>query len=285
LTYRDPGNIIIDEAISFMMRILAVVNNKGGVGKSTTCINLGASLGEMGYKVLLVDIDPQASLTVGMGLNAVMGKSMADVMRGDKSVEQAMQRGPVKNIWVAGGRAELTDSQYALYRRGDVETLKEQLASLNGNFDFTIIDCGPGQDFLTTNALVAADRAIIPTRSQFFDMLGVGQFLNILGRVLETMNPSLKYWVAVTFYEKSTRDARENLEQAERYFGPTLLRSLIKKTVKIAEAPAVGLPVTEYAPRCEGAEQYRCMAREIVERLEKNENLKTLAEEAERQVV
>ncbi len=250
-------------------RIVAIINQKGGVGKSTTAINLSASLGVLGKKVLLVDLDPQGNSSSGLGIeksqveHCIYNVLLDDVALSDVVVADVCDGVDVApaTINLAGAEVELV-SEIARENR-----LRDALKSARGAYDYVFVDCPPSLGLLTVNALVAADSLLIPIQCEFYALEGVTKLLDSMKRVKTRLNPSLDiFGVLLTMYDGRTTLARQVADEVRSFFGETVFDTLIPRTVKLSEAPSFGLPITEYDPSGKGALAYGALAKEVVQR-------------------
>ncbi|PKO21879.1 MAG: chromosome partitioning protein ParA [Chloroflexi bacterium HGW-Chloroflexi-1] len=249
--------------VTGMGRIIAIANQKGGVGKTTTTINLGAALVELGYRVLLVDLDPQAALSYGVGIQADnLSRTIYNALSdpGQKpaelvcSVRQGLDILPA-NIDLAAAEIELIP----IISRETI--LKEALAPLVAQYSFILIDCGPNLGLLTINALTAADTVLIPMQCEYFALRAIDLLLRIIKRVQARLNPGLTIaGILGTLYQTGTRHADEVLTQARTLFGERVFDVVVKKSIRFAEASALSRSILEFAPDHEGAEAYRTLA-------------------------
>jgi chromosome partitioning protein len=250
-------------------RIIAMCNQKGGVGKTTTSINMSAALAEYGRKVLLVDFDPQGALSAGLGVNAHDALTIYDLML-DRTIEThaAIQRTSVANLDVIPANIELSAAEMKLVN----EIAREQILSrilkpVIDEYDVIVIDCQPSLGLLTVNALTAAHGVIIPLASEFFALRGVAILEDIISKVQEGLNPALQLdGILATMFDGRTLHSREVLERLHEAFGEKVFRSVIHRTVKFPDATVAQTPITAFAPSSEAAEAYRTVARELVSR-------------------
>ena len=250
-------------------KVMAIINQKGGVGKSTTAINLSAALGELGKQVLLVNRDPQSNSFSGLGIEkSQVHNCVYDVLLNDVAIEdviipdvgEGLDRVPA-TINLAGAEVELV-SEMARENR-----LKDAVGSLRGKYDYVFIDCPPSLGLLTVNALVAADKLLIPIQCEFYALEGVTKLLDSMKRVKTRLNPTLDiFGVLLTMYDGRTTLSRQVVEEVRSYFGKTVFTTLIPRTVKLSEAPSFGQPITQYDPSGKGAQSYVNLAKEVVQR-------------------
>ena len=256
-------------------KVLAIVNQKGGVGKTTTAINLSAALAQAGQRILLIDSDPQANATGGLGLRRqqngeVQRPSIYDVLLGTTSMEEAICPTPVEFLSLVpgsrnliGANLELVASERREYR------LREALEQTRQEYDYVFLDCPPALDLLTLNALVAADGLLVPLQAEYFALEGISELMSTLDRVAQTFNPQLGLeGVVLTMYDDRTNLSQQVTSNLRGFFEDKLFRTTIPRNIRLAEAPSHGLPVALYDPRSRGAEAYRELALELLERNE-----------------
>jgi chromosome partitioning protein len=247
-------------------RIYAVANQKGGVGKTTTAVNLAACLAHAGERVLLVDLDPQANATSGLGERA-NGASSCDLLDGAPPAELAR---PTRfaNLDLIPSKPDLAGTAADLGRRGDGERfLAETLRPAADSYPFVFVDCPPSLGPLTVNALAAADRLLVPVQAEYYALEGLSQLLNSLGLIRARLNPELVLaGILLTMVDGRTKLSADVATELERHFGPLLFRAQVPRSVRVAEAPSHGQPVITYDPRSAGAEAYWKVAMELVDR-------------------
>jgi chromosome partitioning protein len=251
-----------------MGTIYAIANQKGGVGKTTTAVNVAACIAEAGYKTLLVDVDPQANATVGIGLPKDGEPSIYDVLLGDATVEEALKPSPIEGLMVLPAHPDLAGASVELPRLpGSENRLRDALATVKERFAFILLDCPPSLGPLTVNALVAADRVIVPVQTEYFALEGLAGLLDTLAVVQRELNPRLTVaGMLLTMHDARTNLARDVEREVREHFPALVFDTVIPRNVRISEAPSFGLPVIHHDPHSTGADAYFELAKEVAAR-------------------
>ncbi|MBI5106078.1 MAG: ParA family protein [Solirubrobacterales bacterium] len=251
-----------------MGTVYAIANQKGGVGKTTTAVNVAACIAEAGYDTLLVDIDPQANATVGLGLPKDAVPGIYDVLAGRATAEEALTDTDIERLKVIPASPDLAGANVELPRQpGSERRLVEALAPIRDRFAYTILDCPPSLGPLTVNALVAADRVIVPVQTEYFALEGLAGLLDTLALVQRELNPRLAVaGMLLTMHDGRTRLARDVEREVREHFPDLVFDTVIPRNVRIGEAPSYGRPVIHYDPHCAGADAYFELAKEVAAR-------------------
>jgi chromosome partitioning protein len=247
-------------------RIIAIANQKGGVGKTTTTVNLGASLAELDYRVLVVDLDPQGNATTGLGINPrTLEYTMYDVLLNDVSLDECIEPTEVKGLFVAPASLDLAGAEIELVPAFSRESkLKRALGEVIADYDYVLIDCPPSLGLLTVNALVAASEVLVPIQCEYYALEGLGQLTRNVDLVQRNLNAQLEISaIVLVMYDARTRLGEQVASEVRAHFGPTVCRNVIPRNIRLSEAPSFGKPITTFDPSSRGAVAYRELAREV----------------------
>jgi chromosome partitioning protein len=248
--------------------IYAVANQKGGVGKTTTAVNVAACVADAGYETLLVDLDPQCNATVALGVAKDRSPNVYDALAGQEPLLDAVVATDIPGLWVAPASPDLAGASVELPREAGSETkLRDALAGFRERYLFTILDCPPSLGPLTVNALVAADRVIVPIQTEYFALEGLAGMLDTLSLIQRELNPRLVVsGMVLTMHDGRTRLAQDVERELREHFPELVFESVIPRNVRVSEAPSFGLPVTRHDPRCSGSVAYLRLAKEVAAR-------------------
>jgi len=245
---------------------MAIANQKGGVGKTTTTVNLGACLAELGYRVLVVDLDPQGNASTGLGINIRgLQASMYDVILSDVPIEDCVEASSVKNLFVAPASLDLAGAEIELVPAFSRELrLKQALDDVREDYDYVLIDCPPSLGLLTINAMAAATEVLVPIQCEYYALEGLGQLMRNVGLVTKNLNPTLDIsTIVLVMYDARTKLSDQVAKEVRAHFGEKVCRIMIPRTVRLSEAPSFGQPITAFDPMSRGAVAYRELAKEV----------------------
>ncbi len=254
-------------------RVLAVANQKGGVGKTTTVINLSACLAELGKTVLVIDLDPQANATSGLGLPRQSDTSLYRVLLRERAIDGLIQETPVEGVHIIPSELDLAGAEIDVARMdGYLHCLNMAMAPLvrSDNYDYIIIDCPPSLGILTMNALTAAQGLLLPIQCEYYALEGLSVITHVMDQLREgRANPDIKIeGIVMTMYDARTRLGSDVINEVRSHFDELVYETVIPRNVRLSEAPSFGQPVIEYAPNCTGATAYRALAKEVIARTE-----------------
>lgn len=255
-----------------MGKIIAFSNQKGGVGKTTTCVNMSAYLASLGKKVLIVDMDPQGNATTGLGLTkSALKHSVYGVLVDEEPAGKVRIPTEIENLDILPSNIDLAGAEVELvYMKNREKILREALAAVRDDYDYVTIDCPPSLGLLTINALAAADSAIIPIQSEYYALEGLSQLMNTIKLVVKHLNPALTVeGVALTMYDRRSLISRQISAEIRKFFGRKVFDTEIPRNVRVAEAPSHGVPIMLHDPNCAGAKAYLALTEEFLTRGEK----------------
>jgi len=258
-----------EEVFPRVPRVVAIVNQKGGVGKSTTAVNLGAALAEIGLKVLVVDLDPQGNASTGLGIEPSRRQvGTYQMLSQGAPADSAVLETSVPGVWAIPSTIDLAGAEIELVGQISRETrLARSIESVAAGYDFVLLDCPPSLGLLTVNALSAADELIVPIQCEYYALEGLGQLLRNVRLIQQNLNPNLRLTgIVLTMYDSRTKLSEQVVHEVRRYFGHRVYDTVIPRTVRLSEAPGFGKPITSYDPSSKGAKAYRDLAREFLER-------------------
>jgi chromosome partitioning protein len=247
--------------------VIAMSNEKGGVAKTTSTLSLGASLAELNHKVLLIDLDPQANLSLALGLESGEAEmTSANVLIENASLRTAIRKTEVNNLDLIPSNARIESAeQYLPMRSHYLSTLRNALEADSINYDYILLDCPPALGAITLNALSAADLLIIPTQAEYFSAYALRNMMGSIRRIRQESNPKLAYRILVTLLDRRNRTHRNIFEQLQTTFGQGVFTTVIEVDTKLRESPIAGVPITQYKPSSRGSQQYRVLAQELIE--------------------
>ena len=250
-----------------MGRIIAIANQKGGVGKTTTAINLSACLADKGKKVLAVDMDPQGNMTSGLGLDKeFLEKTVYDMIIGESDIEEVLQKETMENLDVLPTNIDLSAAEIELI---DVENkefiVRNSIQKIRDNYDFVIIDCPPSLSMLTINAMTTADSVLVPIQCEYYALEGLSQLIHTVELVKDRLNPDLEIeGVVFTMYDARTNLSLQVVENVKDNLQQNIYKTIIPRNVRLAEAPSYGMPINQYDPKSAGSESYMRLADEVI---------------------
>lgn len=252
------------------MKTICVFNQKGGVGKTTVNINLCSNLAIRGYKVLAIDVDPQGNTTSGLGIDKrKIENSIYDVFTSDIELDDVIiESNLIENFYIAPAKMELAGAEVELIEKKSRESiLKDKLDKIKNKFDYVFIDCPPSLGFLTLNALCASDSVLIPIQCEFYALEGVGQLVNTVELIRNSLNQELNIeGVIMSMYDSRTRLSAEVVEEVNQYFKNKVFKTMIPRNIRLAEAPSFGLPIALYDNKCKGAKAFEDVTDEFIQR-------------------
>lgn len=249
-----------------MGKVVSIANQKGGVGKTTTSVNLSTILAKKGKKVLMIDADPQGNASSGVGIDKDVEESVYDILIDNTEIEKVAKKTNIKNLSIcpsninlAGAEVELVSMMSREYR------LKEKLDPIKDNYDYIIIDCPPSLGLVTLNAFTASDSVLIPVQCEYYALEGLGQLINTINLVKKHLNKNIEIEGALlTMYDIRTNLSNQVVKEVKKYFNDKVYKNVIPRNVKLSEAPSYGMPITIYDPRSKGAKSYEKFAKEFL---------------------
>ena len=264
-----------------MAKVVSIANQKGGVGKTTTSVNLSTILAKKGKRVLLIDADPQGNATSGLGINKEIEKSIYDVIIEEVDIKKTVQETMVKNLKVCPSNINLAGAEVELVSMISREhRLKEKIDEVRDDFDYIIIDCPPSLGLITLNAFTASDSVLIPVQCEYYALEGLGQLINTVNLVRRHLNKNLEIEGAVlTMFDIRTNLSNQVVKEVKRYFEDKVYKTVIPRNVKLSEAPSYGMPITVYDPKSKGAKCYEKFAKEFIKKNEEEKTAKHMKEE------
>jgi len=254
--------------VNYLVKVIAIANQKGGVGKTTTSVNLSACLADLGKKVLLVDLDPQGNSTSGFGFDKTKIKqSIYDVLVNDTPIEGVILQTKIENLMLLPATIQLAGAEIELVSIMSRETkLKRVLDKIKYNYDYVIIDCPPSLGLLTINSLTAANSVLVPIQCEFYALEGLSQLMNTITLVQKNLNPALSLeGVVLTMFDARTNLSIQVVDEVKNHFRHKVYQTIIPRNVRLSEAPSHGQPITRYDPKSKGAEVYIDLAKEVID--------------------
>ncbi|MEX2547474.1 MAG: AAA family ATPase [Chloroflexota bacterium] len=267
-----------------MGEVIACANQKGGVGKTTTVINLAAYLALAGRRVLVIDLDPQGNATSGLGLDRTASTgSIYPALLGDTNARELAHQTQLDNLWMVPSGADLAGAEVELIAVAQRERrLQQALLDIRDEFDFILLDCPPAVGLLTVNALTAADGVLVPIQCEYYALEGLSQLLSTINLVRDNLNPRLQLaGVLLTMYDARTTLSADVAAEVRRHLGSSVFDAIVPRSVRLAEAPSYGRPIARYSPESRGAQAYQALAVELIERYPASNSTSTTALQAE----
>ncbi|MEW6153599.1 MAG: AAA family ATPase [Actinomycetota bacterium] len=247
-------------------RTIAVANQKGGVGKTTTAVNLGAGLADLGFRVLVIDLDPQGNATTGLGINSRnLNLSIYDVLMSESPLEDCIEPTAVRNLFVAPATIDLAGAEIELVPAFSRELrLRRAIERAGDHYDFILIDCPPSLGLLTVNGLAAVSEVLVPIQCEYYALEGLGQLMRNINLVQSNLNPQLELsTIVLTMYDARTKLSDQVVKEVKSHFGAKVCRNIVPRTVRLSEAPSFGQPISVFDPSSRGAIAYRELAKEV----------------------
>ena len=253
-----------------MCKIISVANQKGGVGKTTTTVNLSTIIAKKGKKVLLIDADPQGNATSGLGVEKEVEFSTYDILVNDTELQETIESTVIKNLYICPANMSLAGAEVELVSMMSREQrLKEKIETAKEYFDYIFIDCPPSLGLITLNAFTASDSVLIPVQCEYFALEGLGQLLNTINLVKKHLNKTIEIEGALlTMYDIRTNLSNQVVKEVKKYFGDKVYKTVIPRNVRLSEAPSYGMPITIYDPKSKGAKSYIKFAKEFMQKEE-----------------
>lgn len=260
-----------------MAYVIAMSNEKGGVAKTTSTLSLGAALAELNYRVLLIDLDPQANLSLALGLETEETTlTSANVLIEGASLSDAIRKSGINNLDIVPSSFRIENAEQFLPMRSQyLTTLRDALEAVSHPYDYILLDCPPALGAITLNALAASDLLIIPTQAEYFSAYALRNMMGTIRRIRQEVNPGLAYRILVTLLDRRNRTHRNIFEQLQATFGHGVFTTVIEIDTKLRESPIAGLPITQYKPGSRGSQQYRVLVQELIEYAKEEANRQT----------
>ena len=256
-----------------MAKVISIANQKGGVGKTTTAVNLSACVAQKGKKVLLIDIDPQGNATSGLGVKAEADKSIYNVLVEDLDMKDTIKQTMIKKLFVCPANINLAGAEIELVSMVSRENrLKDAIEEIRDDYDYIFIDCPPSLGLITLNSFTASDSVLVPIQCEYYALEGLGQLINTIKLVQKHLNKDLEIeGVILTMFDSRTNLSTEVASEVEKYFGNKVFQTVIPRNIRLSEAPSHGVPISIYDPNSKGAEKYKKLAKELIKINEKGE--------------